>query len=69
MSGHYVQPQLGFGMTSVNFGRPMSNDRLLFAPQYLVRTSIHATNSSTHFFFRFITIYFMQGKPTACNAM
>ena len=31
LSGHYVQPQLGFHWTLANFGRPLSDDRLLFA--------------------------------------
>ena len=31
LSGHYVRPQLGFHWTLVNFGWPLSDDRLLFA--------------------------------------
>ena len=31
LSGHHVRPQLGFCRTRANFGRPMSDDQLLFA--------------------------------------
>jgi len=31
LSGHHVQPQLGFRQTGAFFGQPMSDDRLLFA--------------------------------------
>ena len=34
MSRHYVQPQLGFHRTLANFGRPLSDDQLLFAALY-----------------------------------
>ena len=32
---HFVQPQLGFNWTFANFGRPLSDVRLLFAALYV----------------------------------
>ncbi len=45
LSGHYVRPQLGFHRTWANFGRPMSDDRLLFAALKMSKKKMLLANS------------------------